>query len=130
MSKELETFHTILCNCNQNYPDFEKQAKIVETALKKYEKMKQAKLVVTNKKISNDDLEKLKNQRMIVDRSECEIKFLPDEKTQKKLEALEIIKNKREFGKIVPLSGYETLYDIIVSGLTQEEFDLLKEVLL
>ena len=34
MSKELEAFNGICCNTNQCYPDFAKQRKIVETALK------------------------------------------------------------------------------------------------
>ena len=37
MSKELEAFNGICCNTNQNYPDFQNQRKIVETALKNAE---------------------------------------------------------------------------------------------
>ena len=43
MTKELtplEAFDLIKCNCNQNYPDFDKQAKIVETALKENIKLR------------------------------------------------------------------------------------------
>ena len=53
MSKELEAFNDICCNTNQNYPDFQKQKKIVETALKNAEdRHKRAKWA--NKKIEQD----------------------------------------------------------------------------
>ena len=39
--------------------------KIAEAALKEYELMKQTKIIVTDKKVSDDDLEKLKNQRKV-----------------------------------------------------------------
>lgn len=86
MSKELEAFNGICCNTNQNYPDYAKQRKIVINALKKYELMKQTKVIVADKKVSDEDLEKLKNQRMFVGSLEkCEIKSLFDEKKLKEL---------------------------------------------
>ena len=53
MSKELEAFNCICCNTNQNYPAFQKQRKIVETALKNAEdRHKRAKWA--NNKIEQD----------------------------------------------------------------------------
>ena len=71
MIKELEALERLYCagrldldyvlngKQNQDY-------KIVETALKEYEFMKQTKIIVSDKKISDDDLEKLINQGIIV----------------------------------------------------------------
>lgn len=73
--------------------DMTKELDIIETALKDYELMKQTKIIVADKKISDEDLEKLKNQRMFVSNLEkCEIKPLFNEETQKKLKAIEVIK--------------------------------------
>lgn len=57
-----------------------------ETVLKEYELMKQTKIITVNKDISNDDLEKFVHQRMFVANSkQCEIKPLPNEKSNEKL---------------------------------------------
>lgn len=89
---------------------------IIETTLKEYEWMKQAKIIVADKKINDDDLEKLKNQRMFVgDLEKCEIKLLFDEKTRRKLKALEIIKEKG-------------LINLDFSLLSNEEYEVLKEL--
>ena len=96
--------------------------------------MKQTKIIVADKKISDDDLEKLMNQRVFVgDLESCEIKPLFDEETQKKLKALEIIKEKEVDVFIFLHSGDLEAYNDIVEDnrkLTQEEYGLLKEVLL
>ena len=100
--------------------------------LKEYEMMKQTKIIVADKKISDEDLEKLENQGMLTD-LQCEIKPLFDEETQKKLKVLEIIKEKEVDVFIFLHSGYlETYNDMVEDNrkLTQEEFDFLKEVLL
>ena len=100
--------------------------------LKEHEVMKQTKIIVADKKISDDDLEKLENQGMLTD-LQCEIKPLFDEETQKKLKALEIIKEKEVDVFIFLHNGdLETYNDMVEDNrkLTQEEFDLLKEVLL
>lgn len=105
---------------------------IIETALKEYEMMKQTKIIVADKKISDDDLEKLMNQGMLTD-LQCEIKPLFDEETQKKLKALEIIKEKEVDMFIFLHSGdLETYNDMVEDNrkLTQEEFNLLREVLI
>lgn len=107
---------------------------IIETALKDYELMKQAKIIIADKKISDDDLEKLKNQRMFLCSSgESKIELLFDEETQKKLKALEIIKNKQvNVFVLLHIGDLETYNDMIADNrnLTKEEYDLLKDVLL
>jgi len=107
----------------------------IETALKEHELLTKAKIVITDKKISDDDIEKLKCEGMIVDTLEqCEIKPLFDEKTLKKLKAFEICEEK--FVNITILMGCENLEEYNKHPLTmrkgrlsQEEFDLLKEEL-
>lgn len=110
----------------------------VETALKDYEMMKQAKIIVADKKISDDDLEKLKNQRMFICGSgESKVELLFDEETQKKLKALEIIKEKRVDVRYLFQCKSLRDYNFIYKGtnesnlcLTKEEYKLLKDVLL
>lgn len=127
MNKELEALENIKHYDNRvelHQDDYN----VLETALKDYELMKQTKIIVADKKINDDDLEKLKNQRMFVGNLEqCEIKTLFDEETQKKLKALEILKDcclvNEGFG------GYELAF-AIKKNITKEEYDLLKEVLL
>ena len=64
----------------------EEDNKVIETALKEYELMKQTKIITFDKEISNDDLEKLTHQRMFVAKSkQCEIKPLPNEEANGKL---------------------------------------------
>lgn len=132
MSKELEALEKLTnykCSCMSEKVECKE---IIETALKEYETMKQTKIVVADKKISDEDLEKLKNQRMFSD-LQCEIKPLFDEETQKKLKALEIIKEKEVDVFIFLHSGdLETYNDIVEDNrkLAQEEYGLLKEVLL
>ena len=157
MSKELEALERLYCagrldldyvldgKQNQDY-------KIVETALKEYEFMKQTKIIVSDKKISDDDLEKLKNQRIIVGNLEqSKIEPLFDNETQNKLKALEIIKEKRvnveefiemfEDWKEITYEEWIIYYeengyyiqgneDFDYNRLAKEEFDFLKEVLL
>ena len=48
---------------------------------------------------------------------------------EKELQALEIIKSHGEFGKKIPLPNMKTNYDLLISELTQEEYDLLKEII-
>ena len=104
---------------------------VIETALKDYELIKQAKIIVADKDVSDEDLEKLINQRMFVGSLEqCEIKPLFDEETQKKLKAFEIIKEKRVDVSYLVIS--DDLHDYNEGldrkwKLTQEEYDLLKE---
>ena len=98
---------------------------IIETALNEYEIMRQTKFFAADEKISDEDLEKLKNQRMIVISAEqCELKPLFDEETQKKLKALEIIKNKH----LINLTFADD-FDVFLerNNLTETEFNLLKE---
>ena len=142
MSKELEALDRLYCagrldldyvldgKQNQDY-------KIIETALKEYEFMKQTKIIVSDKKISDGDLEKLINQGIIVGNLEqSKIEPLFDNETQNKLKALEIIKNKQV--NVCYLFQCKSLrqYNFIYKGtnqselcLTQEEYDLLKEAL-
>lgn len=128
-------------NIKDIYPG---EINIIEVALKDYESMKQTKIIVADKKISDDDLEKLKNQRMFVGSlGQCEIKFLPNEETQKKLKALEIIMNKNvnlqklrkcfwepHYYTFAPLDFYNAGMMRPEYLLTKEEYKLLREVLL
>lgn len=88
MSKALEALQEI---CGYYYQS--PQYKIIENALKEYELMKNIRFVVADKKISDDDIDKLKNQRVLcVGAEETKVELLFDEKTQKKLKALDIVK--------------------------------------
>lgn len=130
MSKELkaleeakELTHRLITS--GSWDKIEEQLNIVETALKEYEKVMQTKFVVVDAKISDEVLEKLKNQRIIIGNLEpCEIKPLFDEETKKKLKALEVIKEyfdlTSEYGKV----SLEPRKIIPVNKLTE-----LKEVL-
>ena len=142
MSKELEALDRLYCagrldldyvlngKQNQDY-------RIIGKALEDYELMKQAKIIVADKKISDDDLEKLKNQGIIVGNLEqSKVELLFDEETQKKLEALEIIKKKRVDVRYLFQCKSLRDYNYIYKGtnqselcLTQEEYDLLKDML-
>ena len=141
MSKELEALERLFCagrldldyvlngKQNQDY-------KIIETALKDYELMKQPKIIFTDKKISDDDLEKFKNLGVIVGNLEqSKIEPLFDNETQKKLKALEIIKEKKIDLDLLKISDdlddYNFMCDMCYKNiLTKEEYDLLKKVLL
>ncbi len=119
-----------------NNKEFHKRLTVIKKALKEHELMKQARFIVANKEISDDDIEKLINQRMFADSLEQrEIKPLFDEETQKKLKAFEIIKNKNfDLFYLLDsrdLEDYNDKCDCYrnLSYLTQEEYDLLKEVL-
>lgn len=108
----------------------------VENTLKDYELMKQTEVVVADKKISDDDLEKLKDQRIFIGG----IEPLFDEETQNKLKAFEIIKKllkgklnidydkKYDFYEICISTKYEDI--VIACGQGKEEYEFLKEVLL
>lgn len=139
MSKELEALERLFCagrldldyvlngKQNQDY-------KIIETALKDYELMKHPKIIFTDKKISDDDLEKLINQGIIVGNLEqSKIEPLFDNETQNKLKVLEIIKEKEvNVGLLSRCANAERYNKGIcyeLRYLTQEEFDLLKEAL-
>ena len=142
MSKELEALeeakeltHRLITS--GSWDKIEEQLNIVESALKEYETIKQIKIVVADAKISKEDLKKLINQRGFISNLQpCEIKSLFDEETQKKLKALEIIKE-----KVMPLvsldegelcKGHYRVYDgelYMHTELTKEEYDLLREVL-
>ena len=132
MSKELEALEKLTnykCSCMSEKVECKE---IIETALKEYEMMKRTKIIISDKKISDDDLDKLMNQRMFTD-LQCEIKPLFDEETQKKLKALEIIKEKEVDVFIFLHSGDLETYNGIVEDnrkLTHEEYGLLKQVLL
>ena len=150
MSKELDALEKAKMDMNYHrkyerdyyYPkeEREKYFSIIENALKDYELMKQAKIIVADKKINDDDLEKLKNQIMFLCSSgESKVEVLSDEETQKKLKALEIIKNKEVnvqelFDFIKKYEEHNGLY--MYNGhrpygkrINEKEFDLLKEVL-
>lgn len=132
MSKELEALNKIAYNYG-----YDENIKIIATALKDYELMKQAKIIVADKKISDDDLEKLKNQRKFLCGSgESKVELLFDEETQKKLKALEIIKEKRVDVRYLFQCKSLRDYNFIYKGtnqsnlcLTKEEYKLLKDVL-
>ena len=130
--KPLQALELIMTRLEPSKDNIEKakvEYETVKSALKEYELMKNAKIIVPNKKISEDDFEKLRNQRMFVgDLEQCEIKPLFDEETKKKLKALEIIKNDTH---ILNDEGVERIvipfYDNIYTP--KEEYELLKEVL-
>ena len=111
---------------------------IIETALKNYELMKQTKFIVVDKKISDEDIEKLKNQKIFAGNLEqCEVKPLFDEETQNKLKALEIIKEKPQTLFLVKTCENYDIYlelaqdtALIEDIYSSKEYDLLKEVLL
>ena len=132
MSKELEALNKIAYSYG-----YDENIKIIATALEDYELMKQAKIIVADKKISDDDLEKLKNQRMFICSSgESKIELLFDEETQKKLKALEIIKKKRVDVRYLFQCKSLKQYNFIYKGtnesnlcLTKEEYKSLKDVL-
>lgn len=114
----------------------------VETALKDYEMMKQTKIITVNKDVSDDDLEKLKNQRSFICSSgESKVELLFDNETQKKLKAFEIIKEKKvdvtyiiEHPEEKDVIWYNSRFmGVLCEGwrmLSQAEYNLLKEVLL
>ena len=132
MIKELEALNKITYSYG-----YDENIKIIATALEDYELMKQAKIIVADKKISDDDLEKLKNQSIIVGNLEqSKIEPLFDEETQKKLEALEIIKKKRVDVRYLFQCKSLRDYNYIYKGtnqselcLTKEEYDILKDTL-
>lgn len=151
MSKELEALNNMSEHIDLDDDYFydknghKKDYAIIETALKEYELMKQTKIIVVDKKISDDDLEKLKSQRVFVGNLEqCEIKPLYDEEIQKKLKALEFIKEKGlSINDIAFIKNGET-YETYIETMkvlywrdehldkvlkTKEEYDLLKEIL-
>jgi hypothetical protein len=116
---------------------YDDELDIVETALKEHELMKKARFIVANKEISDDALEKLKNQRMFIGSLErCEIKPLFDEDIENKLKALEIIKEKEVDIHNLLISKTAEQYNGYThwlgykGNLTQEEFDTVKEALL
>ena len=102
------------------------ELQIIENALKEYELMKQTKFIVADKKVSDEVLEKLKNQRMFVGSLEqCEIKPLFDEETTKKLKALERFKELLDSNTICRVFGFKS-YEIIDFFKSD---DLIREVL-
>lgn len=147
MNKELETYNRLCSHLDYDNDDYmfngeyEEDNKVIETALKDYELAKQTKIITVDKEISDDDLEKLTSQRMFVDNSEqCEIKLLLNEEFQKKITALEIIRNKKvdvpyiiENPEEKDVIWYNSRFTgVLCEGwrmLSQEEYDLLREVL-
>ena len=150
MSKELELYKeflniiefpvkSYLLNSNDK-PTLERYRVLrtqIEDALEDYEKIKQAKIIVEDAKISKEDFEKIFNyQKMFTNTNlQGEIKPVFDEENQKKLKAFDIIKDKRvliwflldcdnasQYNHEIELRG--EVYEMV----SQEEFDLLKEV--
>ena len=66
----------------------------------------------------------------ITNLDQCEIKPLFNEETQKKLKALEIIKNYIKVDKDEYGLCWIKLFGCASIGIPQEEYELLKEVLL
>ena len=136
MSKELEALNKIIKKYETGEYISYKEFEIIENALREHELMKQTRFVVADKKISDEDLEKLKNQRMIVGKlEECKIEPLFDEEILKKLKAFEIIKKKGNFLNLDHNETYDKyyIYDneyYMHNEITKEEYHLLKEVLL
>lgn len=105
MDKVLEAFKKfktwyVLKEANGNELLLRKNEKemfnLIESALNDYEKMKQTRIIVGCKKFNDDDIKKLKSQSMFIGcLEEGKVELLFDEKTQKKLKALEIIKSKK-----------------------------------
>lgn len=126
MTKELEALEKLRQNNKDNSHLFDDELLgIIETALKEYELMKQTKIIVADKKISDEGLEKLKNQRMFVGNLEqCEIKPLFDEENQKKLKALEIIKEHKLLNYVLKNEKCANMYH-----LSKEEKDLLRDIM-
>lgn len=139
MNKELEALERIYCHLSKVDGDRFKQDKaIIETTLKEYELLKQTEIIVTVKEITDEDLEKFKNQRMYIGSSEpCEIISVLDEETKKKLKALDIIKEHgvdvAEIMICQDYHQYEARFCENIKGrvkLNKKEFDFLKEVLI
>lgn len=100
----------------------------LEEALKEYELMKNTHLIVVDKKISDEDLKKLINQKTVASGlEEAKVELLLDEETQKKLKALEILK--RLFDDIT-WDDYKNLHYLDKKKITQEEYGLLREVMI
>lgn len=111
MSKELEAFNGICCNTNQSYPDFQKQSKIVETALKKQEQ--------DQKKLKAFEI--IKDKGVDVDAIKYAVEFAINYyTTQKNAKTKEFIKPYIYYNISKPRS----------KRLTEEEFDSVVEVLL
>lgn len=149
MSKELEALENIK-HYDSRVGLHEDDYKIIETALKKLEKYENTKFIamgspeLRNKEWLKDLFEK--PSLIIADATPLEIKPIYSEQDQKKLKALEIIKEKEVnvsyleyhfergnggYGEYVRTMDAPYL-DYYPSSkiLTKEEFNLLKEVLL
>ena len=114
MIKELEALNKITYSYG-----YDENIKIIATALKEYELMKQAKIIVADKKISDDDLEKLKNQSIIVGNLEqSKIEPLFDNKTQNEL--------KRRNGTIMRyfINDTQVEQDEFINKITDELNDI------
>ena len=114
MIKELEALNKIAYSYG-----YDENIKIIATALKEYELMKQAKIIVADKKISDDDLEKLKNQSIIVGNLEqSKIEPLFDNKTQNEL--------KRRNGTIMRyfINDTQVEQDEFINKITDELNDI------
>ncbi len=139
MSKELEALQRIRKNLTRYsdsddkpylYEQDKRDLDIIEAALKDYELMKQTKFIVNDKKINEDDvLEQLK--KGIITVNNLKIESLFDEETQKKLKALEIIKEKRvNVHYLMLYQSYIEYNDLFCKKqLTETEWNLLKECL-
>lgn len=130
MSKELtplEALKIVEYNLSEDgTSDLDNALDIVESALKDYELMKQTKVIVADKKISDDDLEKLKNQRIFIG----SIEPLFDEEAQKIESAMSIMKRELPNLLLIRNTGdYDEFLEKSGDNLTEKEYNIVKEVL-
>ena len=117
MSKELEALKNVIKYCEYQYCD--EELYIIETALNKLEGLEKI------YKVARDYEEELTKNR----------DYWRDEAYKKQLKALAIIKEKRvDVGWLISCENIGQYNNVIGTAthklLTQEEYDLLKEVLL
>ena len=121
MSEELEALNLIITRLNPSPDNVVKamhEVKIVENALKEYELIKQTRIIVVDKKISDDDLEKLKNQRIFASGlEESKVELLFDEETQKKLKDFEWLKSKIDIDFVYRLPTDDRIKLIEILGV-------------
>lgn len=115
----------------------EKAFKVIEAALKRLERINNTKMIIIGNPSPNESaVNKLINERMFVGNpQEMEIKPLYDEVVDKKLEALEIIKEKGVNIRLLKETDNATEYNELIKShygmlpLSQKEYKLLKETL-
>lgn len=117
MSKELRALNRIKDFMSVNAVHWKQDVEMIETALKRLEKIDN---ILPMEIRDTDDLQSMVNHYLGAD--------------YQKLKAFEIIKEKgldiREFRYAPSLYGYNICKNIGCKELAQEEYDLLKEVLL